>query len=83
MIQSRIEELKERSHLYREELRLVLLKAVPQPGGGSTINCPLWEQTTTTTTTTNGNTATTVAPVRSTPSNRPMTTTRPARADRN
>ena len=39
--------------------------------------------TTTTTTTTNGNTATTVAPVRSTPSNRPMTTTRPARADRN
>ena len=35
-----------------------------------------------TTTTTNGN-ATTVAPVRSTPSNRPMTTTRPARADRN
>ena len=35
-----------------------------------------------TTTTTNGNT-TTVAPVRSTPSNRPMTTTRPARADRN
>ena len=38
---------------------------------------------TTTTTTTNGNTATTVAPVRSTPSKRPMTTPRPARADRN
>ena len=37
---------------------------------------------TTTTTTTNGNTATTVAPMRSTPSSRPMTT-RPARADRN
>lgn len=36
-----------------------------------------------TTTTTNANTATSVAPVRSTPSNRPMTTTRPARADRN
>ena len=37
---------------------------------------------TTTPTTTNGNTATTVAPMRSTPSSRPMTT-RPARADRN
>ena len=35
VIQSRIEELKERSHLYREELRLVLLKAVPQPGGSA------------------------------------------------
>lgn len=35
------------------------------------------------TTTTNANTATSVAPVRSTPSSRPMTTTRPARADRN
>jgi MFS superfamily sulfate permease-like transporter len=35
VIQSRIEELKDKSHLYREELRLVLLKAVPQADGGS------------------------------------------------
>ncbi|MDX9841906.1 MAG: SulP family inorganic anion transporter, partial [Desulfobulbus sp.] len=35
LIQSRIEELKERSHLYREELRLVLLKAVPQADGSA------------------------------------------------
>ena len=35
MIQSRIEELKDRSHLFREELRLVLLKAVPQSDGGA------------------------------------------------
>ena len=35
VIQSRIEELKDRSHLFREELRLVLLKAVPQSDGGA------------------------------------------------
>ncbi len=35
MIQSRIEELKDKSHLYREELRLVLLKAVPQADGSA------------------------------------------------
>ena len=39
-------------------------RTTPQPGGGSTINCPLWEHTTTTTTTTttqpNGETTTTV-----------------------
>lgn len=35
VIQSRIEELKDKSHLYREELRLVLLKAVPQADGGA------------------------------------------------
>ncbi|PQZ79665.1 hypothetical protein CQ026_11495 [Brevundimonas sp. MYb31] len=39
-------------------------RTTPQPGGGSTINCPLWERTTTTTTTTttqpNGETTTTV-----------------------
>ena len=27
-------------------------RTTPQPGGGSTIDCPLWERTTTTTTTT-------------------------------
>jgi MFS superfamily sulfate permease-like transporter len=35
VIQSRIEELKDKSHLYREELRLVLLKAVPQADGSA------------------------------------------------
>lgn len=43
VIQSRIEELKEKSHLFREELRLVLLKAVPQTGEG-TLYYPADEQ---------------------------------------
>ena len=76
-----------------QEAAMATQKAVPRsdtatlvetaPSAADKARSTLNDATTTTTRTTNGNTATTVAPVRSTPSKRPMTTPRPARADRN